>query len=111
MAAHTTAYRVFVVSTGGGTIDSGTITVVFPDPGDCYSFAGFGGQTWNYAAQSSDGQVALRYEAALDAGDESEVLLLFLASDDRSQTPSPAAYLMITAPGFDVTVLPVEVPY
>ncbi|KQQ00542.1 MULTISPECIES: hypothetical protein [unclassified Rathayibacter] len=81
----------------------------FPDPGGRLLVHRLRGP-WNDAAQSSDGQVALRDDAALAAGDESDPLLLFLAGDDHSQTPVPVAYPVITAPGFGITVLPIGVP-
>ncbi|ROP56778.1 MULTISPECIES: hypothetical protein [unclassified Rathayibacter] len=111
VASASTAYRVYATNTGSAPLEGGSVIVVLQDPGSGYSFAGFNGQQWSYADGFPEGRIALRYDPALAAGEESGILLLLIASDDRTQSPVPVADLVITAPGFDVAVLSLTVPY
>lgn len=106
-----TVYAVYITNTGTETLDAGTITALLPEPGDGFSFSGFSGLLWSYADPFPDGQIAFRYDLALPAGEESDILLLLIDNNDRSQNPVPVADLLVTAPGFGVTVLPLEIPY
>ncbi|WP_028474832.1 hypothetical protein [Nocardioides alkalitolerans] len=106
-----TVYGIYVTNTGTEPIAGGTLTALLPDPGDGYSFSGVAGMLWNYADTFPDGQIAFRYDPELAAGEESDILLLLINSDDRSQSPVPVANLLLTAPGYDATVLPLTVPF
>ncbi|ROQ15444.1 hypothetical protein EDF54_0306 [Rathayibacter sp. PhB93] len=106
-----TEYRVFVTNTGSTPLEGGSVIAVLQDPGDGYVFDGYNGQQWSYAYGFPEGRVALRYDPALAPGEESVVLFLLIANTDRTQSPVPVADLVITAPGFDVTVLSLSVPY
>lgn len=104
-------FGVYVTNTGTGTIPATALVAILPDDDPRYSFSGVSGLLWNYASTSPDGAIAFQYEYDLAPGEESDILLLLINSNDRSQTPVPVANLTLTAPGFRARVVPLPIVY
>ncbi|MCJ1688452.1 hypothetical protein [Rathayibacter sp. VKM Ac-2927] len=111
-------YIFWVTNLGDATIPAGTLTVSLKEGPDFW-FSGFSGLagTWDYGPLTDDTLSFVYYldvppGTAGNEDDETYPLLMYLESSLPEDTQPPAsATFVVTAPGYEPSVLTLLVPY